>query len=178
MPWSRISLRIALVLILPCAAPAAAQTAGLPPWIRVDAAAQAVDVELTVTHPAPSPSALINGAARGGLQLVVPRGWTVRWTWVNADSAAPHSLVVMAEREKLPSEGGSAAFTNAMTRSVRAGMAPGGKDVTSFVAEDAGWYWILCGVPGHAIAGEYLGLRVDPSATTVDLKLVGGGQDG
>ena len=76
----------------------------------------------------------VNGELNGGLQIVVPRGWTVRWTWFNADSSAHHSLVVMTEREKLPTEGGSAAFTNAMTRSLKGGLVPGGKDVTSFVA--------------------------------------------
>ena len=158
---------------LPCiaihlaAAPLVAQTGELPAWIRADPAAQVVDLELTATRPAGSTSILLNGERNGGLQIVVPRGWTVRWTWTNADSSAHHSLVVMAEREKLPIEGGSAAFTNAMTRSVKGGIPPGGKDVTSFVAEDAGWFWMLCGVPGHAIAGEYIGLRVDPGATGV-----------
>jgi hypothetical protein len=71
----------------------------------------------------------------------------------------------MAEREKLPQEGGRAVFTNAMTRAVTTGLPAGGKDDTSFEAEDAGWYWLLCGVPGHAIAGEWIGFRVDPAAT-------------
>ena len=22
-----------------------------------------------------------------------------------------------------------------------------------------GWYWMLCGVPGHALEGEYIGLQ-------------------
>lgn len=151
------------------ASAAHAQEPGLPSWIRVDAGAQAVDLDLHVTHPAGAPSAQVNGESSGSIQVVVPRGWTVRWTWVNEDSTTNHSLVVMAEREKLPLEGGSPAFTNAMTRSVRNGMAPGGKDVTTFVADEAGWFWVLCGVPGHAIAGEYFGLRVDPAARTVSI---------
>jgi hypothetical protein len=101
---------------------------------------------------------------------MVPRGWAIRWHWVNADSSVAHSLVVMAEREKLPTEGGSPAFTNAMTRALKAGLPAGGTDHTSFVAEDGGWYWVLCGVPGHAIAGEWIGLRVDPSATGVGIR--------
>jgi hypothetical protein len=149
------------------AAPLVAQAVGVPAWIRADSAGQVVDLDLTATRPAGSASTLINGELNGGLQVVVPRGWTVRWTWFNADSSAHHSLVVMTEREKLPTEGGSPAFTNAMTRSLKSGLMPGGKDVTSFVAEDAGWFWMLCGVPGHAIAGEFIGLRVDPAATGV-----------
>jgi len=82
--------------------------------------------------------------------------------------------VVMVEREKLPMEGGRPSFTNAMSRSVTAGLPPGGTDNTTFVAEDAGWYWVLCGVPGHAIAGEWIGLKVDPAATGVSVTRKGG----
>ena len=104
----------------------------------------------------------------------MPLGWTVQWDWQSADSTAPHSLVVMAEREKLPTEGGRAAFTNAMTRMLTDGLRPGQGDRTTFTADEAGWYWMLCGVPGHALGGEYIGLRVDPEATTAGVKLKGG----
>ena len=80
---------------------------------------------LEVTRPAGAPSAAINGYRDGGVQVVVPAGWTVAWDWRSADSTAPHSLVVMAEREKLPTEGGRPAFTNAMTRMLAAGLAAG-----------------------------------------------------
>ena len=76
----------------------------------------------------------------------------------------------MAEREKLPIEGGRPAFDNAMTRMVTDGLAAGQADQTTFVADQAGWYWLLCGVPGHAIAGEYIGLRVDPEANVGAIK--------
>lgn len=104
------------------------------------------------------------------MQVIIPRNWTVKWRWSNQDSTSTHSLVWMAEREKLPLEGGRAAFTNAMTRSVVAGLPPGGTDGGSFEADEAGWYWVLCGVPSHAIAGEYIGLRVDPEAKSVSVK--------
>ena len=107
----------------------------------------------------------------GELQLIVPLGWTVQWDWRSADTTVPHSLVVMEEREKLPMEGGRPFFTNAMTRAVTAGLPAGQVDRTTFTAEQAGWYWILCGVPGHALGGEYLGLRVDADAKTAGIKL-------
>ena len=78
--------------------------------------------------------------------------------------------MVVAEREKLPQQGGQAVFTNAMTRAVLPGLAVGRTDDTSFEAEDAGWFWVICGVPGHAIAGEWISLRVDPAATEVSVK--------
>jgi hypothetical protein len=156
------------------AGPLMAQSAGTAvepsPWVVADSAARTVLIRLEVTAPAGAPSALLNGHREGGVQIVVPLGWTVTWDWQSADSAGKHSLVLMVEREKLPSEGGQPSFTNAMTRGVTAGLPAGQPDRTTFVAEEAGWYWLLCGVPGHALAGEWIGLRVDPEARTAGLK--------
>lgn len=147
----------------------AAATPTAPTWLVSDDAGRVVTVVLQVARE-PGGPATLNGHRDGGLQLVVPLGWTVQWDWHNADSTAPHSLVVMAEREKLPTEGGHPAFTNAMTRMVSAGLPAGTGDRTTFTADEAGWYWMLCGVPGHAVAGEYIGLRVDPGARTGSVK--------
>jgi sulfocyanin SoxE-like protein len=141
-----------------------------PSWLVVDSTAQTVTIALRVTPANGGGPALINGHHNGALQIVVPLNWTVQWDWRSADSTSPHSLVVMAEREKLPTEGGRAAFDNAMTRMATAGLKAGEGDRTTFTADQAGWYWLLCGVPGHAIAGEYLGLRVDPEAKTASVK--------
>jgi hypothetical protein len=166
----------ALVALAVVAAGGSAQTApapasAAPAWLVADTAGRTVTIALQVTPPAAGGGpALLNGHHNGALQIVVPLGWTVQWDWRNADSASAHSLVVMAEREKLPLEGGRAAFTNALTRNVTGGLAAGQGDRTTFTAEEAGWYWLVCGVPGHAIAGEYLGLRVDPEAKTASVK--------
>jgi hypothetical protein len=151
----------------PVAAAPAAQpgdTAAQPSWMEVDSAARVLTLRLEVTAPPGAPSALINGYRAGEARIVVPLDWTVKWDWHSADSTAPHSLVVMVQREKIPLEGGRAAFSNAMTRMVLEGLRPGQSDQSTFVADEAGWYWMLCGVPGHAIKGEWLELRVDPEA--------------
>jgi hypothetical protein len=134
--------------------------------MSVDSAARTVTLDLVVTSPAGSLSALINGHRAGDIQIIVPLAWTVRWNWSSTDSTAPHSLVVMAEREKIPLEGGRPAFSNAMTRMVTDGLKPGETDRTTFLAEEAGWFWLLCGVPGHALKGEWISLKVDREATT------------
>ena len=171
---SGLSFGLAAILLAgPLALPLAAQAADVPAWIHADEAGKSVTLDLTVTHPAGAASAVISGEHDGSIQVVVPRGWTVKWHWVNEDSSASHSLVVVAEREKLPQQGGQAAFTNAMTRSVLPGLAVGRTDDTSFDAEDGGWFWVICGVPGHAIAGEWISLRVDPAATRVSVKRKG-----
>jgi Sulfocyanin (SoxE) domain len=148
----------------------AAQDAALPTWIHPDSAGKAVLLELAVTRPADAASAQLSAEHDGSIQVIVPRGWTVRWHWINQDSTASHSLVVVAEREKLPQQGGQAVFTNAMTRSVLLGLPAGRTDDTSFEAEEGGWFWVICGVPGHAIAGEWISLRIDPAATEVGVK--------
>jgi hypothetical protein len=165
---------MAMCLALPLAVPSAAQSAPAmesAPWLAGDSAARTATITLEVTAPAGSPSALINGYREGGVQIVVPLRWSVNWSWRSADSSAKHSLVVMAEREKLPLEGGRPAFGNAMTRSVTGGLPAGQTDATTFEAEEAGWYWLLCGVPEHALAGEWIGLRVDPEAKLPGVKM-------
>jgi hypothetical protein len=175
MPKVLSGLPFGLAIALFGAAPGclAAQAPDLPTWIHPDPVAKSVLLDLTITHPVGAPSALISGERDGGIQVIVPRGWTIKWHWVNQDSAASHSLVVVAEREKLPQQGGQAVFTNAMTRSVLPGRAVGRTDDTWFAAEDSGWFWVICGVPGHAIAGEWIGLRIDPAATGVGVKKKG-----
>jgi len=157
---------VGLVLVTTIAAtsPVAGQ---LPDWVAVDSAARTVTLSLEAQPGGPDGIATLNGHHHGDLQLVVPLGWTMKWTWINRDSAATHSLVVVAEREKLPSAGDRPALENALSRAVATGLRAGQRDVTTFVAEQAGWYWMICGVPGHAIRGEWLKLKVDREAGTV-----------
>ncbi|MEO7987268.1 MAG: sulfocyanin-like copper-binding protein [Gemmatimonadales bacterium] len=163
----------ALVLPASASAQSAADTAAPVPWLTSGTAAHTVTLRLEVTRPAGAPSALINGQRAGGLQVIVPLNWTVTWEWRSLDSTSAHSLVVMAEREKLPAEGGRAVFDNAMTRMVAAGLPAGQGDQTTFLADQPGWYWMLCGVPAHALEGEYIGLRVDPEARVGAVRAVG-----
>jgi hypothetical protein len=163
----------------PSAAPAASPATDPPPaaadtsWIKSDSAERTVTLSLVVTKSADSPSALINGYRSGQAQIVVPVGWTVKWNWRNDDPGAAHSLVVMTQREKVPLEGGRASFSNAMSRSVTEGLATGQTDQTTFEAEEAGWYWLMCGVPDHALNGEWLELRVSPDAHNGSVHLKG-----
>jgi hypothetical protein len=135
-------------------------------WLVVDSASRTATISLEVTRPPRAPSALLNGHRAGEARVIVPLGWTFKWNWRNSDSTSPHSLVVMTQREKIPLEGGRSAFMNAMTRMLTGGLSQGETDQTTFVADEAGWFWILCGVPEHAVNGEWLELRVDPQATT------------
>jgi hypothetical protein len=151
--------------------PPAADNPRSPSWLQVDSATRTVTLTLEVTARAGAPSALINGYRAGAARIIIPLGWTVKWNWRNADSASPHSLVVMVQREKVPLEGGRPAFSNAMTRMVTEGLPAVQSDQTTFEAEEPGWYWLLCGVPTHAVNGEWLELRVDPDAKTASVEV-------
>jgi hypothetical protein len=166
MTEARVRLFVPLIAVLVAAQAGAAQTS----WVTADNAGKTVTLDLAVTPKGDAPSARIAGYREGGAQVVVPLGWTVRWNWHSEDPGAPHSLVVMVEREKLPTEGGRPAFTNAESRDLLAGLSAGQKDQTTFVADQTGWYWLLCGVPGHALAGEWIGLKVDAEAATAGVK--------
>jgi sulfocyanin SoxE-like protein len=156
------------------AAPAPGPRPSPSDWLATDSANKTVTLTVEITAQPDTRSALINGYRNGESRIVVPVGWTVKWNWHNADAAAPHSLVVMVQREKLPLEGGRPAFSNAMTRMVTEGLPPGQTDQSSFVADEAGWYWLMCGVPGHALAGEWIELRVDPEAKLPSVQLKSG----
>jgi hypothetical protein len=142
------------------------ETADSFPWLVVDTAARTATLELVVSGKTGVPSALINGYRAGEARIIIPVGWTVKWNWRSDDSTTRHSLVVMVQREKLPLEGGRPSFSNAMTRMVTEGLRPGQGDQSTFEAEEAGWYWMMCGVPGHGLNGEWLELRVNPEAST------------
>jgi hypothetical protein len=148
----------------------AQQPAPAPSWLVSDTVAKTVNLTLEVTGLTGGPSALINGYRSGGVQIIVPLNWTVTWHWRSTDSSANHSLILMAEREKLPLQGDRPALQNAMTKMVTAGLKAGETDVTTFTADEAGWYWLLCGVPEHALGGEWIGFRVDPEAKTASAK--------
>jgi hypothetical protein len=136
-------------------------------WLGSDSAARTATITLEVTSGgSAAPSALLNGYRSGEARVIVPLRWTIKWNWRNSDSTSPHSLAIMTQREKIPLEGGRPAFTNAMTRMLTGGLAVGQTDQTTFEADEAGWFWILCGVPEHAVEGEWLELRVDPEATS------------
>jgi len=157
-------------LVLTAGAGALSAQTPLPAWVHPDTAAKTVTLDLVAVRPAGAGAATLNGASRGDLQVVVPLGWTVKLEWRNDDSTA-HSFVVQQEREKLPERAGEPAFQYAFSRTPVAGMGPGRTDHTQFVVDQAGWYWILCGVPGHAIGGEYISLKVDRDASVVSVVL-------
>jgi uncharacterized cupredoxin-like copper-binding protein len=111
-----------------------------------------------------------NGAAKGAKSFTIPAGWNVVMQFKNM-GAIPHSAIVvkggtppMSVTEK------DAAFPGASTRMVMQGMGMNAADTVKFKASKAGSYLIICGVPGHALGGQYLGLKVVAGAKAASYK--------
>jgi hypothetical protein len=164
---SNVRETIVLLALLGAAAPAAAQSAP-PAWLQSRPADKLAVLTVDMTRDGGG-LVRLNGERDGAVQVVVPKGWTLEWRFRNLDSLGTHSLVVMAEREKLPLQGGQPAFSGGMTRMLVPGLprATGERpqDVTRIDLDESGWYWLLDGVPGEALKGAFIGLKVDAAAT-------------
>jgi len=104
-----------------------------------------------------------NHFTRGGATLTVPPGSTNVWNFLQNDGT-PHSAEVAAGTGQVPNSGGDPAIPRAYTNKVVEGMAQGATDVIRFTAPDTGTYRIICGVPGHALSGMWIWLKIDPAA--------------
>ncbi len=118
-------------------------------WIGVDADGRAMS---------------FNAAARGGETFVVPLGWTVEIRLRNRD-ASPHSARIVSAMDTLPMSLPPASFPGAESLNAEAGLAYGRSEVFRFKAERAGKFLIACAVPGHAAAGMYVRLVVQPDVS-------------
>jgi len=132
-------------------------------WLKYDATTKTVTFALTAGVPGGGGPFNFNGYTSGTAALVVPAGSKVVITFVNQDGT-PHSAVVIGGNGPLPNGDGDAAIPGAYSRDVTQGLAQGGKDVLRFTAPASGTYRIICGVPGHALSGMWIWLKIDPAA--------------
>jgi len=144
----------------PVAAPASASTvpaAGDSEYVKWDPATKTVTFRL-VAGPFE-----FNHFTNGGGTLTVPAGSTNVWNFLQNDGT-PHSAEVASGTGPVPNSGGDPAIPRAYTKKVVEGMAQGEADVIRFAAPDTGSYRIICGVPGHALSGMWIWLKIDPAA--------------
>jgi sulfocyanin len=104
-----------------------------------------------------------NGYAAGGATLVVPAKARVIMNFANKDGT-PHSAIVISGNGPIPSSPGDAAIPRAYTNKVVEGLPQEATDVMRFPVPASGTYRIVCGVPGHALSGMWIWLKVDPTA--------------
>ena len=101
-----------------------------------------------------------NGSRTGRHSVTVPLGWNVVGQFVNRDPVHAHSAIVIEEAYPLPTVPPPAAFPQAFTRGVEDGLALNARDEITFTASREGAFLIVCGVPGHAEAGQRMQLVV------------------
>jgi len=138
----------------PAASPAATADSG---FVQYDPATKTVTFRL-VAGPFD-----FDGFTNGGATLTVPPGSNNVWNFEQSDGT-PHSAEIAAGTGPLPNSGGNPAIPRAYTNKVVEGLPQFAKDVIRFTAPDSGTYRIICGVPGHALSGMWLWLKVDPTA--------------
>jgi sulfocyanin len=134
-------------------------------WYSYDAATNTVAFKLEAGAPGRSGPFNFNGYTNGAATLVVPANSKVVMSFVN-DDGTPHSAVIIADADPMPSMGGDPAIPRAYTRDLTQGMSQGGTDVMKFTAPASGSFRISCGVPGHGPSGMWIRMKVDPSAKT------------
>jgi hypothetical protein len=135
-----------------------------------------------------------NGGAHGQMVVTLPLGATVDGTFKNAAST-PHDVLIVSYQKTLPTHSVPPAFKGACFGSPVCGAGASGgsggppprgtpgagsgtpgaggaaragnqQGTFSFVANKAGTYMIICGYPGHAIAGMWDLFVVSPGAKT------------
>lgn len=134
-------------------------------WLVTDVPTKTVQFQLIAGYSGLNGAQNFNGFGDGALTLTVPLGWHVVLHFSNRDGMLPHSSEVIADGPvpAAPSTT-SPAFSQAVTLKLQDGLTSTERDDMKFVADKAGAYLIVCGVPGHAAAGMWIRLTVEAGA--------------
>jgi sulfocyanin len=128
---------------------------GQAAWYALDKVPKTLD--LSITSKNGDDPMNFNGYSKGALKITVPAGWTVNVTYNNQQSVN-HSVgfVPWSERET-PNGQFTAAFKGSTGPSdkFQSGVPQNQPYKFSFVANQAGKYALVCGVPGHAAGGMW-----------------------
>jgi sulfocyanin len=162
------------------ASAASAPPATAPTWVTTKD--KVVDLSLVAGWNNANDGFNFDGGAQGKMTVTVPLGSKVVATFKN-DTTIPHDVLVIPYMSTLPSHSVTPAFTGARSSFSGAGR-PGaggpsaggssrprtpGPTTFTFVANKAGTYMIICGVPGHALAGMWDKFVVSSTATVASV---------
>ena len=135
-------------------------------FLAYDSRSKTVSLQLIAGYNGLNGSLNYNGATNGTHGILVPLGWRIHVTVTNRDSDLQHSAIVVRELLPPPVEPTEPAFTGAALSQLSEGLHEDETSSLDFLADRAGHYMIVCGVPGHAQAGMWLKLSV-----TVDIRI-------
>ena len=142
---------------------------GSPPridstWLVTDVPTKSVQFQLIAGFSGLNGALNFNGFGDGGLTFTVPAGWHVVIHFNNHDGMLAHSAIVIADSVVPIAGATSPAFSQAVTLRVQEGLTATERDDMKFVADKAGSYLLVCGVPGHAAAGMWIRFKVEAGA--------------
>jgi hypothetical protein len=143
----------------------------VPSWIRNDPATKTVTMEIVADWNQVARFAKsnvrtdiidFNGYYSGNITLMVPTGWSVQIEFINGSSNFRHSLMVTrvyAQSEMPVKLEQKDAIWGAYTDPPE-GIYPKEKAQLSFVAQQAGSYFLACARQTHLMDGHWIGFEV------------------
>jgi plastocyanin len=180
----RLATALAVLVSLLVVAPAGrADDAHLTPsWMKADAAAKRVQINIVAGFNATNSALNFNGYFAGDLTVVAPVGWAVEIDFKNNDAMLPHSLLVTKAYppDHLPDLAGvnEVAIPRAYTDNPQEGIPAPKGDTLRFTAKEAGEYYFFCGAPAHGQGGMWTKFKVDAAATTPYVIVAAGAEPG
>lgn len=164
---------IALVLVasmVPALAGSSAATPSSstkqPSWMHYDASKKTVSFDIGMASNSGNGTLNFNGYGHGDMTITVPLDWKVHMHVTNVGyGAIPHSLEVITPSKQVPQQGIDPVFQQAETINLVNGLRVSQSDNVDFVASKEGKYWIMCGVPNHAVGGMWDWFVVSKTAT-------------
>jgi hypothetical protein len=139
-----------------------------------DDAARTVQFQLIAGYSGLNGALNFNGFGDGGLTLTVPLDWHVVMHFSSHDGMLPHSAEVIPDGPVPKTGAMEAAFSQAVTLKLQEGLTSTEHDDMKFVADKAGSFLIICGVPGHAANGMWIRFKIDAAAKRPSLAVTPG----
>ncbi|MGH2410288.1 MAG: carboxypeptidase regulatory-like domain-containing protein, partial [Chloroflexota bacterium] len=129
-------------------------------WVKWDAAAKTAHLTIMAASNNSNSGFNFNGYSSGQWTITVPVGAKVQVSFINKASLA-HSIEVTPYDKRMLPGNFPLAFSGASVPNPGTGAAKMSKPQTfTFTADKAGMYALVCGVPGHAVAGMWDVLKV------------------
>lgn len=148
-------------------------TPAAPHWMTQNAAAHTVTVRVYAGWDGNNNDMNFDGYGNGAMTVTVPKGWQVKVHFLNTDESQSHSAMIVPFRDHalpliIPS---MVAFPKAYTPKPNEGSGSNAHATFTFVANRAGHYALVCGVPTHAEMGMWDRLTVSSTAAQAHVSI-------
>jgi len=144
---------------------------GLPDWMQVNDSDQTVEMEVIAARTSANSNWNFNGYANGNATITVPQGYEVTIEFSNEDPAVAHSLGIDDRPNGWPATfsdpqpvfgGGISSNPTSMSQATM----PGESETVTFTTSEAGEFYMVCYIPGHAVAGMWIHFHVSSDGSS------------